>query len=286
MFVDIKNNEINYVHNVNLSRTQQDHSYIVVYEDSLASKNDAATPVVTKIVDNNLFFKAAKNHEAGRLPNGTYSLYYGSDYIKYISATPITSNSSTSYEYVKKTSSEINQLESSPGYSPYYSATPPSINLYSTEINKNSIGYYKLAYFNDGIDWVDGISKKINSKLVANFSGPNIKVYGAVGPGYGKCRIRITTKNQSSDEVEDIVLDWYEIDCYSTQERQIVIFEKNNLDYLEYILELEVIADKNILSTSNEIYVNKITFLRNFHFSLGNQILNPNLIFKSIGGLR
>lgn len=269
-----------------MSKTQQDHSYIVVYEDSLASKNDAATPVVTKIVNNNLFFKAAKNHEANTLPNGTYSLYYGSDYIKYISATPITSNSSTSYEYIKKPSSVINQLESSPGYSPYYSATPPSINLYSTEINKSSIGYYKLAYFNDGTDWVDGTSRKVNSKLVANFSGPNIKVHGAVGPGYGKFRVRITTKNQSSDEIEDVALDWYEIDCYSTQERQAVIFEKNNLDYLEYILELEVIADKNILSTSNQVYVSKITFLRNFYFSLDNQILNPDLTFKSIGGLR
>ncbi len=259
---------------------------MVVYEDSLAKKSDAATPVVSKIINNNLFFKAAKNHEANTFPNGTYSLYYGLDYIKYIGATPITSNSVTSYEYVKKPSSVINNLESSPGYSPYYSATPSSINLYSTEINKNSAGYYKLAYFNDGIDWVDGTSKKISSKLVANFSGPNIKVYGAVGPGYGKCRIRITTKNESSSNFEEVTLDWYEIDCYSTQEKQTVIFEKNNLDYLDYVLELEVIADKNILSTSNQVYVNKITFLRNFYFSLDNQEINPDLIFKSIGGLR
>lgn len=252
----------------------------------MASKNDAATPVVSKIVNNNIFFKAAKNHEANTLPNGTYSLYYGSDYIKYIGATPITSNSATSYQYAKRDNSVIKSIESSPGYSPYYSATPPSIDLYGTEVNKDSVGYYKLAYFNDGTDWVDGTSRKINSKLVANFSGPNIKIYGAVGPGYGKCRIRITTKNQSSEGDEEIALDWYEIDCYSTQEKQTIIFEKNNLGYLDYILELEVIADKNILSTSNQVYVNKITFLRNFYFSLGNQILDPNLIFKSIGGLR
>lgn len=252
----------------------------------MASKNDAATPVVTKIVNNNIFFKAAKNHEANTLPNGTYSLYYGSDYIKYIGATPITSNSATSYQYAKRDNSVIKSIESSPGYSPYYSATPPSIDLYGTEVNKDSVGYYKLAYFNDGTDWVDGTSRKINSKLVANFSGPNIKIYGAVGPGYGKCRIRITTKNQSSEGNEEIALDWYEIDCYSTQEKQTIIFEKNNLGYLDYILELEVTADKNILSTSNQVYVNKITFLKNFYFSLGNQILNPDLIFKSIGGLR
>ena len=96
--------------------------------------------MVTRIVDGIMYFKSAKNHEKDTLPDGTYSIYYGSDYIKYIHATPVTSNSVTTYEYVEYPNEVINSLEASPGYSPYYSATPPSINLYETEINKNSIG--------------------------------------------------------------------------------------------------------------------------------------------------
>jgi hypothetical protein len=258
----------------------------VVYENSNVSTLEASTPVVTRIVDGIMYFKAAKNHEANSLPDGTYSVYYGSDYIKYIHATPVTSNSVTSYEYVEYPNTVINSLEASPGYSPYYSATPPSIDLYDTEINKNSIGYYRLAYFNDGTDWVNNLSTKVGSKIVGTFSGPNIKITGAVGPGYGKCKVRITTKYESSEETENIVLDWYEIDCYSTEEKESIIFQKNDLEYLDYTLEIETLSDKNILSGNNQIYVSKISFLRNFYFSLDDQEINPDLTFKSIGGLR
>lgn len=143
-----------------------------------------------------------------------------------------------------------------------------------------------MAYFNDGIDWVNNLSKKVGSKIIGTFSGPNIKITGVVGPAYGKCKVRIITKHESSQETENIVLDWYEIDCYSTEEKESVIFQKNDLEYLDYTLEIETLSDKNILSASNQIYISKISFLRNFYFSLDNQEINPDLTFKSIGGLR
>lgn len=88
------------------------------------------------------------------------------------------------------------------------------------------------------------------------------------------------------NKVESTILDWYEIDCYSTQEKEQVIFQKTDLDYSDYSLEIESLGDKNILSTSNQIKINKISFLKNFNFRIDDQIINPSLTFKSIGGVR
>jgi hypothetical protein len=259
---------------------------LVVYENTTALSTDAATPVVTKIIDGVLYFKAAKNHEANTLPLGEYNLYYGIDYIKYIHATPVTENNLTTYQYIEYPNSTITSMEASPGYSIYYSATPSNVNIYSTEVNKFSTGYYKLAYFNDGLDWVDNLSKKDKAKAVAIFSGPNIKIYGSVGPSYGKVKIRIVANNPAENEKELIALDWYEIDCYSTEESEKVIFQKTDLDYLDYSLEIETLGEKNILSTSTQVKINKISFLKNFNFELNDQVIYPNLSFKSIGGVR
>lgn len=258
----------------------------MVYENTNTLSTEAATPVTTKVVDGILYFKAAKNHEANTLPLGEYNLYYGIDYMKYIHATPVTENNTKVYQYIEYPSPIVTSLESSPGYSIYYSATPSNINLYSTEVNKYTTGYYKLAYFNDGIDWVNNISNKDKAKAVSIFSGPNVKIYGAVGPSYGKARIRITVNQLIENEKETIALDWYEIDCYSSEEKEQVIFEKTDLDYLDYSLEIETLGEKNILSTSNQIKINKIAFLKNFNFTLNDQVIYPNLLFKSIGGVR
>ena len=51
----------------------------------------------------------------------------------------------------------------------------------------------------------------------------------------------------------------------------------------DYLSDVE---EKNILSTSSSVKIAKISFLRNFDLSLDNQIINPDLSFKSIGGIR
>jgi len=88
------------------------------------------------------------------------------------------------------------------------------------------------------------------------------------------------------NEKETTALDWFEIDCYSTEEKQQVIFEKTDLEYLDYSLEIETLGDKNVLSTSTEVRINKISFLKNYNFDINDQVINPDLLFKSIGGVR
>lgn len=158
--------------------------------------------------------------------------------------------------------------------------------MYQTEISRQSTGYYKLAFFNDGIDWVESQSTKTGAKCSCKFTGPNIKIFGSKGPSYGKLRLRIISTTYAQNEEEKIALDWTEVDCYSNAESNSVIFEKTDLDYLEYILEIETLEDKNILSTGKSIKINKVSFLRNFYLSLDKQEINPDLSFKSIGGVR
>jgi len=280
------NKEINYVYNTSTLKVEQDHSYIVVYEGVKDLGVDVPIPTTSVIKDGILYFKSVQSHEKDKRPIGEYSLYYGSDYIKYIHATPVTSGGNTISEYIKYPDVTINGQESSPGYSIYYSATPSSIDLYGTEINRTSSGYYKLAYFNDGIDWVDGVSTVAGAKAASTFSGPKIRIYGFVGPSYGKIQVRISTKQVLASDTEKIVLDWYTIDCYSDREKESIIFEKIDLEYTEYNIEIETLQDKNILSADSMIKISQITFLKNLYPTLQKQIINPDLSFNSIGGVQ
>ena len=49
---------------------------------------------------------------------------------------------------------------------------------------------------------------------------------------------------------------------------------------------MQVLEDKNVLSTGNIISISKITFLKNMYIELEQQELNTELIFTSIGGIR
>jgi hypothetical protein len=133
---------------------------------------------------------------------------------------------------------------------------------------------------------MSGESKSTSAKLITNFSGPRIKLYGLTGPGYGKAKVRIIKKRINTGDLETVIMDWTEIDCYASVQSESVIFQKNDLEYVEYNLELEVLQDKNILSTTSSVTITKAAFLRNFNFTLGSQVINPDLSFKSIGGVK
>lgn len=70
------------------------------------------------------------------------------------------------------------------------------------------------------------------------------------------------------------------------EEKETTIYQKANLDYKDYNLEVEVLEDKNALSTGRNIEITKITFLKNMYIELQEQELNSELVFTSIGGVR
>jgi len=241
-------------------------------------------------MDNIVYFKSAKDHNNGTLSNYEYNLYYGRDYIKYIEATPY-----YNYETNEKNTVFMQQNQSTINYfllgdnsrkNSTYSATPSSIDVYQYEVDKNSSGKYLMTFFNDGIDWNNGYSEREGSKVSVNFDGPNFILTGNKGSNYGILKYRIVEKAKSSDDIETIILNWTELDCYSFQLGEQVLISRQDLKYSEYFIEIEVLSEKNTLSSGNNIYIKNLKFLRNFNFILGEEEINPNLSFITIGGLR
>jgi len=289
LFVDIGNNEINKIYDQSSSKGDQNHSYLVVYEyDGLdpSSLDSTPSPVKTRVVNNILYFQAAQNHKQDYSMSGKYCLYYGQDYIKYLHATPYVQDNKTKYAYIavpEVTAKLYDNLQNSPQL---YDATPTDINLYQTVLEETSKGYYTLAFFNNGIDWKESVSQKSGAKAFATFSGPNLKINAMTGPSNGKIKIRIISKQEKATDIEKVIVDWTEIDCFALKEEKSVIYNKTNLEYGDYNLEIEVLEDKNILSTGKSVHIINISFLKNMRITLGEQQLSDTLVFTSLGGIR
>lgn len=249
-----------------------------------------ATPLASSIIDNVLYFKSEKNHNNGKLSDYEYNLYYGRDYIKYISATPYYNYNIDELQMVfqqnDQTTVNYYLLGDNSRNSAQYSATPSQINKYQHEVNASSNGKYLMTFFNDGIDWNSGYSAKEGARVSVNFDGPNFVLIGNKGPDYGKIKYRIIKKAGSSEDTELVVLNWTELDCYSFQLDEQILISKQDLEYSEYFLEIETLSEKNSLSYGNNIYIKSLKFLRNFNFILGEEEINPDLSFISIGGVR
>lgn len=289
LFCNLEDVEINYIVSTSLLKEQQDHSYLIVYEGPEDIYD--ATPVATKINDNIIYFKSAKDHPAETVMQGNYNLYYGRDYIKYIHATPVYDYEfdETNYRYIQDSSAAINyySIGNNSETQALYGATINYNRLYHNVINKDSTEYYKLTFFNDGVDWVDGKTNKPLAKMVANFTGPRFHLVGSIGPDYGKFRYRILSRITASELIEEVITDWTEFDCYSTQQSSDYLFmDVEDLDYREYTLELETLYESNVLSSGNNILIKELRFLKNYNIVLGEEEINPNLSFTSIGGIR
>lgn len=289
LFVDLGNNEINKIYNQSSIKQNENHSYLVIYEyENLDpySLSSTPSPAKTTIINNILYFQAVKDHKADSVMDGKYVLYYADDYIKYIHATPYVENNKTKYSYIKSSEQKSIEYDNSQNSPKLYDATPSDVNLYQNSLTSKSEGYYKIAFFNDGIDWKDSVSQKAGAKLIANFSGPQIKIYAKVGPSYGKIKFRIVSRQESPTDVEEVSVDSTEYDCFSLLDEESVIFAKTNLEYKDYNLEIEVLEDKNPLSNSNKFEISKITFLKNMYITLNEQEISNTLVFVSLGGIK
>jgi hypothetical protein len=261
----------------------------MVYEDLIDPDN--ATPVSTTILDNLIYFKSAKEHAIGPGNAVNYNLYYGRDYLKYIKPTSYYNYEidETVYQYIEYNQSTINYYltgNNSQDNAPL-SATPSDVNLYQNVVNKDSNQNYTLTFFNNGVDWIDNKSTKAEATMIANFNGPKFKLIGNIGPDYGMFKYRISTKSNSTQQIEQVVRDWTDVDCYSSSgllERELLNII--DLAYEEYIIEIETLYDKNPLSSGNNILIKEIQFLKNYNISLGEELINPDLSFISIGGVK
>lgn len=169
----------------------------------------------------------------------------------------------------------------------YFDLDPDNIQEYSYDATEDSQKEYKLAFYNNGLDWIDGKSQSIGAKAFGSFDGPKFRVIGKKGPNYGKFRIRIFSYYDNNSISKNVALDWTTVDCYASQESSDqILYLNTSLEYSKYIFEIEVISDKNVMSSSNSVEISKYQFFPNYKLTYDVEELNPNISFIKIGGIR
>lgn len=287
VFENIETNEIVYCNlnskiiNRYFSSSNQpltdDDSYLVVYQD--LNNEDFFVPVKSKIINGILYFKPHERIVKSTSPSRYYAVYYGMSNIKYIK--PVSYGGATVYQQASQ--EEIDEAENGD----YYDLSTSEILNYSFAADSNSDKLYKLAFYNEGQDWVNNTSTKVGSKAFGIFDGPSIKIYGSKSNSFGKFRIRIFSYTETAAILNTPVVDWVTVDCYSFQslENQ-VLYQKLNLDFNRYIFELETLSEKNVMSTSRSVNIDRYNFVPNYGFVLDKEQINSDISFVTIGGIR
>ena len=162
-----------------------------------------------------------------------------------------------------------------------------SFSSYSYSATTNSTKSYQLALYNNGTDWENNYSLNPASKAFGIFDGPGFEIYGEKGPRSGKFRIRILSLYDDNSISKNVILDWTEVDCYnSILSESAILYQNSNLEYSKYIFEIETLADKNIMSQSNSVKIEKYMFSPNYKLIYEKEEFNPDLSFVKVGGIR
>ena len=260
LFINVKNLKIDIKNSLTLTDGSfvvadevNNNSYLVVYE-SKSSNNHNSTPVMTQIVGDLLYFKAAEDHPKNININNEYSLYYKTPDLKLIKKVVGTNE----YQQCAENQSE------------FISA---SVNNYFHVRSLDSSSYYSLSFINSELYWDSGVSKKPGASLIGTFTGPNLKVYCDKGPDYGRFAIKITVYGSELDVDNEVVLDWESIDLYSEDKSENVqVFFKTDLLYKNYVFE--------IFSENKNINIKEYSFSLNNFLTLQREEINPNLLVR------
>jgi hypothetical protein len=278
VYVNLGNKFVNQYYDETLQAQTSEDSYIVVYEDS--ESDVPGTVVESKAVDNIVYFRAAEKHNKNTKSSMSYSIYYSTKYLKFLEEF-ITIDDEIVYKMIDDPANVI-FVEGA-----FFDLNIASFSSYSYTATTSSSKSYQLALYNNGTDWKDNYSLNPAAKAFGVFDGPGLAIYGEFGPRSGKFKIRILSLNDDNSISKNVVLDWTEIDCYNSIlfESQI-LYENTNLEYQKYIFEIETLADKNIMSESNSVKIEKYMFSPNYKLIYEKEEFNPDLSFVKVGGIR
>jgi hypothetical protein len=275
LFIDVENLDVDIYYALNKqgsiftkTASVDPDSYLVVYEDK-SSENYDSTPVITQIVDNLLYFKAAENHSKDIDINKQYSLYYKTPNLKLI-----------------KKRTQDNQYQACEESESQFVSSEEDVNVSSYIRDLNSNNYYNLSFVNSESNWDSGVSKNPGASLIGTFTGPNIKIYSDKGPDYGKFRIRIMPYGSDQNADNEIVLDyWEEIDLYNqNKSTDALVFSKTDLSYKNYVFEIVSNYEKNILSSDGKINIKKYSFSLNNYLTLNKEEVSSSLLGRIVTG--
>jgi hypothetical protein len=276
IYVNLDNKFVNKYINSSLEEVVDNYSYLVVLQDR--ADDEYFVPVKSRAVGNILYFNAVEKITKNTFYTKYYVVYYGITNIKFLEEITIDDE----VRYRKLAPEVIIQAEGT-----YFDLASVDIQEYSYDATEISSKEYKLALYNNGLDWIDGKSEKIGAKAFGSFDGPKFRLIGKKGPNYGKFKIRIFSYYDDNSISKNLALDWVTIDCYANEEASDqVLYSNSNLEYAKYIFELEVLSEKNVMSSSNSIKLTKYQFSPNYNLTYSAEEINPNIAFIKIGGIR
>jgi len=276
IYANLDNKFVNKYIDSSLQEVTDHYSYIVVYEDS--ADDSFFTPIKSRAVGNILYFNAVEKIEKDTGYTKYYSVYYGATNIKYLEAIEIEGN-----DYYQKLAPE--NIPAVEGL--YFDLASGDIEEYSYDAMEDSVKEYKLAFYNNGLDWIDGKSQNIGAKAFGSFDGPKFRIVGKKGPNYGKFKIRIFSYYDDNSISKNLALDWTTVDCHTSEESSNeVLYSNTLLEYSKYIFEIEVLSEKNVMSSSNSVEITKYQFSPNYKLTYDVEEINPNISFVKIGGIR
>lgn len=269
--IDIFNFNINTFYNGTTNEVEvDDGSFLVVFEPDALGSVGVFYPVKCFIEENLLYFQMAQTHLPDVETYGTYYLYYKTSNIRYVQPTQ-------NGPYIED--DPYDMWIASIGSGPYV-VDPDDVDRLTFEVNLNSISSYNFSFVNNELNWSSGSTEISGSKLYLTFSGPSIQIYGDKGQNFSKVRLKITRQPTESDFVTSVIIPEEIIDLYNIEQlSNVIIYENNDLDRSDYILEIEVLNDRNILSSGNRFKINSYKFNYNLGLSLGKEELFDQTIF-------
>lgn len=276
IYINLNSVVINKYLDSSLGLITDDYCYVVVLQDE--EDETYFQPVKSYIEDNLLYFIAYEDIPKETISSKYYVIYYG---IK--NANLIIDQTVNNVKYYVQEDPEIIDGIWTPGT--YYDLS--SYDLTPIEVNEQSSGFYKLALYNSGIDWIDGISQKSGAKAFGTLDGPNFELYATSGPNYGKFKIRIFPYTSDDQINSKPVVDWLTIDCYDTIITQNkIVYSKYDLDYKKYIFEIETMEEKNIMAKTNSVNIVKYAIMPEYGLVYDKEEINTNLSFIKVSGVR
>lgn len=267
LFIDVTDLEIQKYYNSSLNLLDDHSSYLVVYE--IIGSYSGMVPVNNIINNNILYFQAAEDHEAGVETISQYSIYYKTPNLRYIKLLD-----SENYQVTSEEQAQFNSLFS-------------EVDITDYDVVAGSESSYNFSFINPNLDWDNGLASNPGSKLYLTFTGPSIQIYGAKGPDYGKFKFKLTGLQNAQFPNMELELDWTTVDCYNSAfQENVLLYENNNLNYRDYNLELQTVADKNILSSGNNVKISSYSFSYNLYLTINKEQISDQAVFVSIGGIR
>ena len=259
-------------------------SYLVTYETA------TSTTATYSYIDasNNLYFRSLTDVNAGSRPDGAYYIYYHSDNIQYISL--IGSN------YVRTVNpSGLNFMGSLTGSG----SNLVSYHSHSVIAGSSNVRVSQITYLGDPGIWVDGKTQTIGAKVLGNFDGPKLIIYGDKGPDKGKINLKII-KTSATASGQSVVYTSNGIDLYNTNavvDTPIFTIDLNTETsvtglnvyddyYGSFSYEIELLATKNQSSSATGLSITKHTYSKNYKLSFNKEEIDPSISFTSTGVIR